>query len=243
MKEIQNIKITTSKVGVGLLLSLMFIGTELTAQIVEVGIIRDVSESSNEAKAFDEDAIFRKMITYLDLKDSDQGVNFRTATCGESRIAEIRLAPLQKADDSWFASSSERDKALRQFLAKAKVDLDYLADQPCDEQQTNLYRTIVAITKDFHSSASSKTLFIFSDGIEVSSAFNALRYKNNPAQVITDFDAIVEALERDALLPDLAGFSVILITPGKTDMELWMSRFWERLIKAKGGAFQARAAF
>ncbi|MBE62940.1 MAG: hypothetical protein CMB89_11315, partial [Flammeovirgaceae bacterium] len=206
-------------------------------------LILDVSERPDGAVPFDSDDIFLKTFTQLDLKNTKSEVIFRTAACGAARIPEIRTAHLPKRDDSWFASTSEQDKAMRQFLAKSKADLDYLASLPRDQQQTNLYRTLVAIVEESSASTSVKILIIFSDACEYSSVFQSSRYQHDPKRLMTDFEPIVSQLEADTKLPDMTGFSVFLITPGASDLELFMARFWEKLIVSKGGSFQKRAAF
>ena len=228
-------------ISTGLLIGFTLFANQLLAQNA-YGIIRDVSEGSEEIQVFDPDGIFKKIIIELDLKEGNKAVSLFTSTCGESRIPEIRQAELS-AQESWLSTSFERTNRLRQFLIQGKANLEYLASIPRDQQQTNLYRTLVSVTGGMRAATGSKTLIIFSDLVEVSSVFNAEKYSRNPAAIMEDYNMIIQAFEKDSLLPDLTGFKVLLISPGKTDMHLWMSRFWSKLIMSRGGQVETRASF
>ncbi|MCG8640007.1 MAG: hypothetical protein MI862_09725, partial [Desulfobacterales bacterium] len=140
-------------------------------------------------------------------------------------------------------STTERNKAIGQFLAKGKADMDYLASQPCDQLQTNLYRSIIHLVGQLDQQAIQKRIWIFSDLCESSSAFESSRYSKNPARIMKDYDTIKAALEADAPLPDMTGIEFILVTPGNTDLLLWMSRFWEKLLNSKGAHVKVRGSF
>lgn len=244
MNKIFEMRILTGKICLILTVLTLLTAGEITAQtnIVEYAILRDVSQSRVETKVFDANDIFRKAVIELDFKDSKKGVNFRTALVGSSRIPEVRLASLEE-QTSLFASQSERNKDIGQFLVKAKADMDYLATQASDQSQTNLYRVIVHVVTLLNDRATKKKIWIYSDLEEESSVFHTSKYSKDPSRIITDYDAIVEALEADAPMPDMAGIEFILVTPGKTDMHLWVSRFWEKLLKSKNASVQIRGSF
>ncbi|MEQ9230551.1 MAG: hypothetical protein RIF46_07695, partial [Cyclobacteriaceae bacterium] len=131
--------------------------------------------------------------------------------------------------------SSERANELRQFLTIGKANMDYLASIPCDQQQTNLFRTLTALVNEMSKAEGAKTLYVFSDLVEVSSVINLeSRYARNPSLVLEDYDRIIQAFEQDAPLPDLTGITVILITPGASDLHLWVSRFWTQFLTVQG---------
>ncbi|MBO6522552.1 MAG: hypothetical protein JJ971_01885 [Balneolaceae bacterium] len=221
---------------------LLLIACTAEAQTIEKGILRDVSDSSHELAYLDADEVFLKVLTQLELKNSTKGVILRTAVFGKSRIPEIQVATLPE-QNRLFGSSSERTKHMRQFLAKAKSDIDYMVSQPTDQRLTNLYRALVHMTSQFDPEAEVKTVIVFSDLIEASSIFNATTYASNPALLIENYDSIVKTFEQDMSLPDLSGFTIHLITPGTSDLHLWMSRFWSKFLASKGAQVEVRASF
>lgn len=242
MNKIFEIRILAGKVCLILTTILVVLTSNIEAQNIEYALIRDVSMSTNETREFKTDYVFKKIISELDLKDSDKAVNLRTVICGEKRIPEINEALLPE-QTSIFASASKRTNQLRQFLTKAKSDIEYLAGIPRNQQQTNLYRSLVSVITQMDSEATQKTITVISDGIEVSSVLNAKKYADNPSSIMDDYEAIKEALERDMPLPDFSGIQVVFVTPGSTDLHLWMSRFWEKLITSGGGSVTTKATF
>ncbi|MEP1782121.1 hypothetical protein [Reichenbachiella sp.] len=225
------LKTSASKVGMSLLIVLTSLAVSAQS-ITESALIWDASEGSN-TRTLDADKTLRHLITDLKLEeDTKMGVKYLTAICGENEIPAVRVASLPKVV-SMFPSISERNREIGKFLKKAKSDINYLASVPCDQQQTNLHRTIVQVTKQYAPEAEEKKLKIVSDLVEVSSIINMNRYKNNPSGLLTDFDTIVQAFENDAPLPDLSGVEVILSTRGNTNYLLFVSRFWERYLMSK----------
>jgi len=241
MNKIFEKGILTGKVCL-ILIGLLFTIRPVNAQIVEYAIMRDVSNSSIDAQPLNSDIIFRKVVGELGLQDAKKGVNLHILLCGASRLPEVRLAtlPLQ---EGWLSSSSERTKHLRQFLTKAKADIKFLAEHPADQPQTNLYRALVHLSKQFSKESTEKKIIVISDGAEVSSVINANQYYQQPSDLITDFDKIIEQFQKDSPLPDLTGVEVVLVTPGSTDFHLWLSRFWVKFVQMQGGSATVRATF
>lgn len=221
---------------------LLLITLSANAQTIEKAILRDISDSSHELASLDAEEVFLKVVSDLNLKDSKKGVILRTAVFGEARIPQINVVHLPE-QNKWFGSSSERTKHMRQFLAKAKSDIEYMASQPTDQGLTNLYRALVHMTNQFDPNSEIKTVIVFSDLMEASSIFYAKAYASNPALLMERYDSITEAFEQDMVLPDLTGFTIHLITPGTSDLHLWMSRYWSKLLISKGAQVDVRAFF
>lgn len=242
MNKIFEKGILTGKVCLILSAIMLLTACKTKAQLIEYAIIRDVSESTVEGQTLKADELLKKIVPDLELSTTKKAVNFRTALCGRSTIPEVKLASLP-GQNSVFGPSSVRTRHLRQFLAKAKTDIDYLVGHPCDQQQTNLYRAIGHVAGQFDENASSKTLIVFSDLAEVSSVFNAKKYAGNPSGLMSEYNEIIKEMEQDSVLPDLSGFTILLVTPGTTDLHLWLARFWNKLLSTKGALVQVKAVF
>ncbi|MFY0689076.1 MAG: hypothetical protein JXQ90_18035 [Cyclobacteriaceae bacterium] len=228
--------------GIVFLLAIMLVASSIYGQLLEYGIIRDVSESSGVVLTLNADDVFKKVIPDLELEGSKKGVNLRTTTCGENMIPRVNLAQLAE-DDSFFGSISARNNAIGEFLAKGKADLDHLVGLPCDEQQTNLYRTIVHILRQYDPKSEEKKLVILSDLVEASSVLNMHVYEDDPSALLSSFDELVAALEADVKMPSLVGMEVVLVTPGNSELQLWAARFWSKWLISKGCEVRVQAAF
>ncbi len=228
---------------IAFLLVLLF-SLEVESQTIEMGILRDVSEISNGQCILDETEMFRTILTQLELQNSSKGVNLRTAVFGVNRIPEVELAQLPE-QNRFFGSTSQRNKDMNTFLIKAKRDVGLMVEEPCGQNQTNLYRALVHMTKQFDSQADQTFLVVISDFILVSSAFNFNTYIDNPSKMVgEDYESIVQTLKRDGELPDMSGTKVVLVTPQTNDLEMWAARFWEKYFSIeKGAAVKIRASF
>ena len=211
----------------------------LFGQTIGRAIIRDVSQSSDLEEAFNADQIFKELLIDLDLKNSKKGVELLTALCGQRKIPEVRHAKLPE-QKSRLSATSQRTEDLRQFLTKAKSDIDYLGSHLNDQSQTNLYLTLVKVVDEFDTQTTSKKICIISDLTEVSSALNATKYINNPEGIMEDYNSILRDLNNKAPLPNLIGFTIVLVTPGKTSLEFYMANFWKKMVSDLGGTAEVR---
>ena len=174
------------------------------------------------------------------------GAVLRTSTCGVGRIPDVRTATLPKVKTSFLGGSSiaDRRRKLTKFLTKAKSNIDSLATGPCNQTQTNLYRTISYISTLYDSMETSKRLIVFSDLAESSTVFNAGNYINNPEALLKHYDRIVATFQKDAPLPDLSGVAVEMISPMDSDFSLYLGRFWTRFFTSCGAkSVEVRTAF
>lgn len=211
------------------------------AQITEYAIIRDVSESNLSPSSVTPELLLKQVILDAELATSGQGLNLRTALCGEHTIPEVMLTQLAE-QRGLLASTATRNQSMRQFLIQAHADLAHLLEQPCDHRQTNLYRTLCAVVEQMEGTAQTKTLIIFSDLAEVSKMFNTRKYERNPKQLLTHYQEIRAAFDADKPLPDLDGFQIILITPGSTEFQLALARFWKKMLQSQGAKVQIKAS-
>jgi hypothetical protein len=137
------------------LLLAVFLGTAINAQnLAETAVVND--KSLNNPCELDTKKLLTRLIIDFDLKnDRNKGIELRCYVTGEGRVPEENIASLPKAKTSFFGGTpiSERKKELAKFLVKAKSDLAILATGPCDRTQTNLYRTIVYLSKKYGNNA------------------------------------------------------------------------------------------
>ena len=201
----------------------------------EYTVIRDISKSTNTCN-FDVEPLFIKVVSALDLKQADKAVVFRTGFCGAGRIPEMKTARLNASQSIFGRSVSQRRQALSTFLVQVKTNLKSLGERKCDENETNIYRLLTHLSKEFDPKATSNTLVIFSDMAESSTIFEASNYRNNPSALMRNYKRIVEKFERDAPLPNLKGLDVIIINPLDSDYLLYLGRFWEKLLLSCGAA-------
>ncbi|AXG72978.1 hypothetical protein DVK85_01505 [Flavobacterium arcticum] len=239
-RTIMKVKTFFNRKAILLAIGLLLASNAVNAQnLDETFLINDTSLSNN--CQLDAKTLFVKLIRGFNLQqDTKKGVVLRTSTCGEGRIANVKTASLPKAQSSFLGggSISERKKALGWFLAKAKANIDALAAQPCDERETNLYRTIVYLSKLYSSTASKKRLLLFSDMAESSSVFNTATpaYINNPKALLKEYDRIIASFKKDSPYPNLKGVDIVIINPMNNDFLLYQYRFWEKFFLTECGA-------
>ena len=201
------------------------------AQHINVGYLRDVSVSATSTEAFDAKQKFKKVVLMLDLKDSNAGVNLRSSLIGTPGIPKVNVAILHQSGH--FASVHERNNNLHKFLKKGLADFEYLA-QPATHKQTQIFRSLVALIGSFEAQSDRTILIIESDFVESGSVAEFLKYKKNPAGLMSDFDKIITAFKADDNLPNLNGAEVILVTPGDSELAVWSARWWEKAMKYFG---------
>lgn len=221
-------------------------GTLSAQTLHETTIIND--KSMGNPCQFDSKPLLVDLIKKSNLKnDQNVGVVLRTSTCGIGRIPNVKTTVLPAVKSSFFGSSgsvTDRRKKLGRFLTEAKVNLDSLSSGPCDQTQTNLYRTVSYISHLYDSTATSKTLILITDLAENSSVFQSSIYINKPGALLKDYDRIVATFQKDAPLPDLSGVTVEIISPMDSDFSLYLGRFWTRLFISCGAkSVQVRTAF
>ncbi|MDW3191260.1 MAG: hypothetical protein R8G66_02815 [Cytophagales bacterium] len=241
--KLTKFKVWGCKVGLILWLITYLTIDEIYAQIENIIVPHDVSESLTDVKSFQGVETLKDLLVELDVQHSNKGVNLYTTTIGENPIPEVRVAELSE-HDPWFGSSSKRRAAIGAFVSKAKSDFLWLAAKDCDERQTNFYRTL-AHSLSLVDLSLSTTVITFSDAVEVSSVVSMAQFVDNPSDIVNDsYEDIVQSLEADARLPDLSNVKIIIVAPGQNnDLILYSCRFWKKFLGSKNADVVVQASF
>lgn len=216
-------------------LSIVFVTINLSfAQLINAAKIRDVSISATSTQPFEPKDTFKKVINLLDLKDSRAGVNLYTTLIGAPGVPRVNLATLPEVEGT-FPSKLERNNDLGKFFKKGLHDFEYL-DQEATHKQTQIYRSLVAVTSQFNPDADRTLIIIESDFVSSGPLTEFTDYARNPSSLMDDFDQIMSRFRTDSELPDLKGAEVILLTPGDNELALWSSRWWRKAFYAFGAS-------
>tara|TARA_Y100000114_G_scaffold156111_1_gene182128 strand:- start:18569 stop:19306 length:738 start_codon:yes stop_codon:yes gene_type:complete len=219
----------------GLVLSIASANSQNTpTNVSALGIIYDASLDSYSDQTFDADAAFKGVVQRFGFSDIHQARYYYSTICGENTIASIQSFEIKKSNPI-SVSTRQRKDLVGRFLLDVKDDIKMLSEQPVDQGQTNLYRTLTRLVDQFEPDTTGKHILIISNLAEHSSALQmSSRYTKSPSKILDDYDVLVKSLSNDTPLPNLDGFSVELITPGKTDYHLWLSRFWKKFLLDRG---------
>ncbi|MEM9299151.1 MAG: hypothetical protein AAGA64_12285 [Bacteroidota bacterium] len=206
------------------LLQVLICSSVAFAQHINVGKMRDISVSATSTEPYNSKEAFKKVIGMLDLKDSEASVTLCTSLIGAPGIPKVNVATLPEPESS---SVLERNKALASFFKKGLADFEYL-DQPATHRNTEIFRSVKALTDQFKPGASRTILIIESDFVSSGYVAEFFNYQDSPSSLMDDFDKIISAFKKDSELPDLKGAEVILITPGDSELAVWSVRWWSK---------------
>jgi len=215
------------------IIALMLFSIKGKAQTVQIGTIVDVSLGSGSDQTVDSKELFQAIIDRYNFADLNLARDYFSILCGQNTISEVKRYRL--ISSNYISTSrTKRRKQIANFLIAVKTDVNKLEDEPSNQGQTNFYRTLLTIIKEFDPNSSSKHLIVYSDLCENSSATSFNRFINDPSSIMSHYDKIIDDFSKDAPLPDLSGFTIDLITPGANDFHLWVSRFWEKFLRSRG---------
>ena len=198
------------------------------AQQINLGYQHDVSMSSSSSSdaEFNPKQAFVNVISLVDIKDPEIGLNLYSSIIGEPGIPKINLAVLP-ASTGRFPSPSIRRKNLSDFIRKGLTNFQAL-DQVCDDKNTEIFRSLVALVDQLEPGAAQTILIVESDFISSGKIIDFMKYKDRISDLDKDFDKIIAAFKKDSELPDLSGFEVVMRTTGTSELALWSARWWRR---------------
>lgn len=224
MKTLLNIRKSGARKASIVIIQMLICSSVAFAQHINVGKMRDISVSATSTEVYDAKEAFKKVIGMLDLKDSKASVTLCTSLIGAPGIPKVNIARLPKPESS---SILDRNKALGAFFKKGLADFEYL-DQPATHRNTEIFRSVKALTNQFTPGASRTILIIESDFISSGHVAEFFDYQDDPSSLMNDFDKIIAAFKADSDLPDLTGAEVILVTPGDTEIAYWSVKWWQK---------------
>ncbi|MGH1384299.1 hypothetical protein [Kordia sp.] len=229
-----------------IIMVIMFLPQVILAQIVDILLVKDTSSSTLiEAPNFSGKKVLLSIIKPLDLMNSKYGVSFTVCTTGETGNPEYFTAEL-KPYNSWKTSKLDRYKDIKVFLSKSLNLITKISEKKNEERASNIYRNIHHIVHTgLKSKAEKRYVVIWSDFIESSGVDNwYTNYRNNPSDILTNYDKIVEKFETDlAWSKTPENTEICLISRGYTEIGIMATRWWKKYLISKGINTEIKASF
>jgi len=205
-------------------LSLLFMRCSSDSQTNPSKIVIDIYDSTDkDADLCDLIPSAKELYQLFDLDKSlgNYGVYHCVFLDGKTGV-KINTYQLASPPIAWQASIKLREEEVHKWSEELNVDLSKKCkDIKSGAEQSRLYANICRTINDLYDDGSQHIIRLNSDLIEhTQRGISFYDYKKNPAKITKEKDKILEALQADCSLPDLANSKLVLAHKAKKDDEL-----------------------